>query len=258
MVGGALLAGVLGGFIIPDRPEPRRATTATVSSSPIAKTSANGATSAPQKEQQGSGEKIRTVPLERSTAAEPEDRDDTTNGTSAGNTSERKNASSCVQETWPYRSPNCLDRTATIEPATTIVNAKRVDPAVGLAATSSASNPATNKETSNPAASKAKDSASASSSQKIVSAPKRQEPDESQAKSEPETPPVRSEPEQRKQAAASRSEDNGGKRRRPRAATRLEAESREIPAGVYFRGPDGRLYLAPEYRLNVQPRYYAR
>jgi hypothetical protein len=218
----------LGGFIIPDRPEPRRATTATVSSSPIAKTSADGATSAAQSEQQSSGEKIRTVPLERSAAVEPEDRGDTTNDTSTGKTSGRKDASSCVQETWPYRSPNCLDRTATVEPAATIVSSKRVDLAVGLAATSSAAN----NETSNPAGSKAKDSASASSAQKIVSAPKRPEPDEAQAKSEPETPPVRSETEQRKPAAASRTEDSGGKRRRPRAATRLEAESREIPAGV--------------------------
>jgi hypothetical protein len=241
MVAGALLAGILGGFIIPDRPQPREITKVALTSS--AEDTAARSKTAAQDKPQIDGQKIRAVPLESSAAAEK-----TESSVDAGR---RTDQNSCAQETWPYRSPNCLDRTAPVEPAATIVSAKRVDPVVGVTAPSSP----TGKDKSNPVASA--EANTLTSNQKIVSAPKQQPSGEAVGNSEPEAAPTRPARERRKQAASG-TEDDGQKGRRIRPSERTVARDRQIPDGVYFRGRDGRLYLAPEYRLDARPRYYAR
>lgn len=216
MVVSALVAGLIGGFIIPDRPR----------SMPSAVETQSASTEQANKSR---GETTATVPSAQS--SEPVRSQD--KATSARQDQESaQDRNSCAIETWPYRSPNCLDRTAAVEPTHTVVNAKRVDPSVNLMK-------GEGKSTED----------AAKSTQKVVSAP----PARDEAANAKNSSPANRAPGEKKLEPA----DEPAPLRRPaRRASDLspKREWREAPR-TYIRGPDGRLYLAPEYRPDP-PRYY--
>jgi hypothetical protein len=116
----ALVAGAVGGFLIPDRPQSGPAAVA----------------KAPAISERGSSDaKASTLranvpaPKRNRALAAPDE-------PSAAGTRDMANTERplCAIDSWPYRAPGCLDRKAAIEPGYTVVNAKRVDPAQSLMA----------------------------------------------------------------------------------------------------------------------------
>ena len=217
MVAAALVAGLIGGFIIPDRPRSMPSAVETQSAS------------TEQAEKKSRAETTATVSSAQS--SEPVRSHDST--VSAGQThASTQDRNSCAIETWPYRTPNCLDRTATVEPTHTVVNARRVDPSVSLMK---------GEEKSTEAAAKSR--------QKVVSAP----PARDEAANAKNASPANPAPSEKKFEPTA---EPAPVRRPARRASdlSLNPEWRGAPR-TYIRGPDGRLYLAPEYRPDP-PRYY--
>jgi hypothetical protein len=220
MVAAALVAGLIGGFIIPDRPR----------SMPSAVETQVASTDKADKKSRA--ETTATVPSAQS--SKPVRSHD--NADSAGQSqAPTRDRNSCAIETWPYRTPNCLDRTATVEPTHTVVNARRIDPSVNLVKGEEKSTEAT-----------------AKSRQKIVSAP----PARDEAANAKNATPANHAPSEKSLEPTA---EPAPVRRPARRASdlSLNPEWRGAPR-TYIRGPDGRLYLAPEYRPAPTRYYYIR
>ena len=217
MVFGALLAGIVGGFMIPVRPEIRDvpALTASKTTEPVKKTAAD----------KGNGE-VRKIPLTEAAA---------------------KGA-----------------------PPDTVVAARRVDPTVSLQdkdtqkTMTAAAGPA-----SKAAEAPAPKPEPAKSEQKVVTSPAPREEQAERSAPQPEQASTRRapQPEQVSTRAASepRAQSNGREEATanppPRRAARRVNRDRfddGIPTRIYLRGPDGRLYLAPEYRPSGRTVYFVR
>jgi hypothetical protein len=294
MVLGALLAGTVGGFMIPVRPEIRDvpAISASKTTEPARK-SASDKNSTPATTENA---EVRQIPVTESAAKTSEP-------------AAQADATSCERQTWPNQSPNCLDRSTKVAPAATVVPARRIDPAVGVQDKSASSTetksvaapaPATaapsaeTKSVATPAPATAAPSAetkivatpappTAAPKQETVAAPK-PEPakpkpkvastppareDRAERPAQPEAQPAREAREQSTERPArteqastppteeprahSAAERNNQAAERPRRSTRRVNRNApdfndDIPTRIYLRGPDGRLYLAPEYR----------
>ncbi|HEX5777382.1 MAG TPA: hypothetical protein VFY21_00945 [Xanthobacteraceae bacterium] len=248
MVFGALLAGTVGGFMIPVRPEIRDvpALTASKATEATKKPAADKTASTPTTAKAENASDARKIPLTEATSksAEPN---------AQAESNRQTDANSCAKETWPYRSPNCLDRTAKVAPADTVVPARPVDPAVSLRddqKTETASKPEIN--TAKPETAK--------SQQKVVSTPPAREERSERPAPQPEQASTRPADEPRAQAANERQERSTNKpRRSTRRVNRDPVDLDDgIPTRIYLRGPDGRLYLAPEYRPSGRTVYYMR
>lgn len=250
MVFGALLAGLVGGFMIPVRPEIRDVPTITAAKKPEpAKSAAADKPATPVAAKAQDATEVRRIPITEAAVEEPKP-------AASMNNNNRADANSCAKEAWPYRSPNCLDRTATVAPAAT-VETRRVEPTSGLtdkgAATAAAAKPEPTKaEPVKPEATKPEP--------KVVAAPPARE-----QRTEPAPPAeqaaVRSNEEPRAEAADERPAAKSAKqtRRATRRSNRNTVDFNDgIPTRVYLRGPDGRLYLAPEYQPSGRPIYFVR
>jgi hypothetical protein len=219
----ALAAGLIGGFLIPDRPQSRPAVAAKAPAVPE-----HGKSDAVTSPRRANG----SAPRVNHALA------DTEGGPSATSTRHAidPQRSPCAIDSWPYRAPGCLDRTAAIEPEYSIVDVKRVDPAQSLVAEGTAGERA------------------AKSRQKVVSAPSARSEEAGDTKREDDAP------NEANGAAKTESRPQARPERRARPAGRGSAENhygREDPR-VVIRGPDGRLYLAPRYRHVPPPGYYIR
>jgi hypothetical protein len=294
MVLGALLAGTVGGFMIPVRPEIRDvpAISASKTTEPARK-SASDKNSTPATTENA---EVRQIPVTESAARTSEP-------------AAQADATSCERQTWPNQSPNCLDRSTRVAPAATVVPARRIDPAVGVQDKSASSTetksvaapaPATaapsaeTKSVATPAPATAAPSAetkivatpappTAAPKQETVAAPK-PEPakpkpkvastppareDRAERPAQPEAQPAREAREQSTERPARTEQASTPPTEEPRAHTTAERNSQaaerprrstrrvnrnapdfndDIPTRIYLRGPDGRLYLAPEYR----------
>ena len=258
MVFGALLAGIVGGFMIPVRPEIRDvpALTASKATEPVKKTAAD----------KGNDE-VRKIPLTEAAAKDSAAAEDSK---PAVQTTAKNGAGDCAKETWPYRSPSCLDRTAKLAPPDTVVAARRVDPTVSLQdkdtqkTMTAAAEPA-----SKAAEAPAPKPEPAKSEQKVVTSPAHREEQAERSAPQPEQASTRRapQPEQVSTRAASepRAQSNGREEATanppPRRAARRVNRDRfddGIPTRIYLRGPDGRLYLAPEYRPSGRTVYFVR
>jgi hypothetical protein len=224
MVFAALVVGALAGFMQPDRPASRPA------SAPATPVQAKAAI--PENEK---SDGIRSVPLTKVTGSE----DNGTSSAKARSNSEPVATAGCASKTWPYRVADCLDRTARVAPASTVVKAKRVDPAAMLADAAPAKADTTPKHESAP------------TRQKVVAAPAPAEKAERPAEAAPAAEAPRA-------AAQSEPTARVTPRRPPQRLSRDLDFNDGIPTRVYLRGPDGRLYLAPEFRPEGRNRYYAR
>jgi len=258
MVVGALLAGTVAGFMIPVRPEIRDVPALTASkATETAKKFADDKTATPVAAKTEDATEVRQIPLTESASKGSEP--------AAQTKSDQTDANSCANETWPYRSPNCLDRTAKFAPADTAVSARRVDPAVSLEdkdnqkmltiAPESAAKPPAPKAAEVPAPKPEP----AKSEQKVVTAPPVREERAERPAPQPEQASTRPTPEPRAHVNE-RQEASSEKPRR--AARRINRDSVDlddgIPTKIYLRGPDGRLYLAPEYRPSGREIYIMR
>lgn len=217
MVLAALAAGAVGGFMIPDRPQSRPESVSKASDIP------------------------QVIPALRASVQKPVEVSETKAPPAQPTTPAAPAAESCSTQSWPYRTPGCLDRTAAVEPAPVVVNARRVDPAVSLRDM--------NPDKQLPAAESAP-----APKQKVVAAPARQNEDMDRPRANG----------RRMNANAAEGEIGPAKDRRlkRRANDRpnfrlVEGEWREEQR-VYFRARDGRLYLAPEYRPAPPATYYIR
>jgi hypothetical protein len=294
MVLGALLAGTVGGFMIPVRPEIRDvpAISASKTTEPARK-SASDKNSTPATTENA---EVRQIPVTESAARTSEP-------------AAQADATSCERQTWPNQSPNCLDRSTRVAPAATVVPARRIDPAVGVQDKSASSTEtksvaapapamaapsAETKSVATPAPATAAPSAetksvatpappTAAPKQETVAAPK-PEPakpkpkvastppareDRAERPAQPEAQPAREAREQSTERPARTEQASTPPTEEPRAHTTAERNSQaaerprrstrrvnrnapdfndDIPTRIYLRGPDGRLYLAPEYR----------
>jgi hypothetical protein len=257
MVIGALLAGTVGGILIPTRAEIRDvpAITASRTTEPAAKK----VTATPAKADESAD--VRKVPLAEQTSA---------NSQPAAEANAQAEAIPCERQAWPNQTPDCLDRSAKIAPAET-VPARRIDPAV-----SDAKKPESRDELKAVAT-----PAPAAPAPVAAAAPK---PEPAAPKPEPVAPKAepaavqpareardgRSARPARPQQTATRSnepraetaaEDSDEVVERPRRSTRRVTRDDlddGIPTRIYLRGPDGRLYLAPEYRPSGRSVYIMR
>lgn len=252
MVLGALLAGLVGGFMIPVRPEIRDvpALTASKATEP-AKTVAADNAPAPVAAKADSPADVRKVPLTQAASAGT--------GPAAARTQPDGN---CATEAWPYRSPNCLDRTANVAPAET-VEARPVEPTAnwrdGTSGTAAAAAAKPEPAKSEPAKTETAKTEPAKPEPKVVSAPAREEQAEPAAPAG--QPAAGSGDEPRAQAANERPEAKPAKqpRRAHRRTNRNTVDLNDgIPTRIYLRGPDGRLYLAPEYQPSGRTVYFVR
>lgn len=219
----ALVAGLVGGFLIPDRPQSRSAVAA---KAPVVPEGG-------QSDAVASPRPANTAPEETHALAATEDRPSAASEPDAVD----PQRSPCAIDSWPYRAPGCLDRTAAVEPGYSLVDVKRVDPAQSLVADRNT----------------ARDR-SAESRQKVVSAPS--------ASSEKTEDTKRADDSSNEATGAAKAESRPKARpeRRARPAGRGSADNRfgrEDPP-VVIRGSDGRLYLAPRYRHVPPPGYYIR
>jgi hypothetical protein len=219
MVFAALAAGAVGGFMIPDRPQSRPEAVAKASDIP------------------------QVIPALRASVQKPVEVTETKAPPAPPPLAAKEVAvtESCGTQSWPYRTPGCLDRTAALEPAPVVVNARRVDPAISLRDMNPDKQPTA---VESPPAPK----------QKVVSAPARQNEDMDRPRANG----------RRVNANAAEGEMAPARDRRlkRRPADRpnfrlVEGEWREEQR-VYFRDRDGRLYLAPEYRPAPRASYYIR
>lgn len=247
MVFGALLAGALGGFIVPDKPrsQPTPAVSENTSSKP-APLKAKREIEAAQTED----ESIRSVPLTKTATTTTSQ--DTAPATSqdtapapAQKPLEAEAPAGCAIKTWPYRIAGCFDRSAPATTAST-VNVKRVDPAATMSAEAPPKSeaPAPKQEAAAP-------------KQKVVTAP----PPPQRQENRPETAAAPAPEPARAEAIrpAAASEPQQREVRRPQRQISREVEFDDgIPTRIYRRGPDGRLYLAPEYRPAERQIYYVR
>lgn len=277
MVIGALLAGTVGGFMIPVRPEIRDvpAISASKATEPAKKSAADKNPTPATTE----NAEVRQIPVTESAARKSEP-------------AAQADATSCERQAWPNQSPNCLDRSVKIAPAETVVPARRVDPAVGVqdksapsAETKSVAAPAPatvapgaeTKSVATPAP------ATVAPKQEAIAAPK-PEPvkpkpkvastppareERAERPAQPEAQPAREAREQSTERPARAEQASTPPADEPRAQTTVEKNNQaverprrstrranrnatdfndDIPTRIYLRGPDGRLYLAPEYR----------
>lgn len=237
MVFGALLAGAVGGFIVPDKPLSRA--TPAVSES-------TGSKPTPLKAKrdrdavQADDESIRLVPLTKAANTEnvvPASKPENEAPAPAPKQIEAETPGGCAIKTWPYRIAGCFDRTAPPTAAST-VNAKRVEPTAALSAQAPAK--------SEPAPQK----------QKIVAAPP---PQKSENRPEAAAPPAEPVPARAEAVRPVQSAPRQREARRPQRQLSRELDLDDgVPTRIYLRGPDGRLYLAPEHRPSGQYRYYVR
>jgi translation initiation factor IF-2 len=283
MVIGALLAGTVGGFMIPVRPEIRDvpALTASKATEPAKKSATDKTAATPAVAKTENASEIRKIPLTEAASKDAKQEAQT-------EPTRQADANSCAKETWPYRTPNCLDRSAKVAPADTVVSARRVDPTVSLqdkpeskAETKTVATPAPTQPKPETAATPKVEPAK--SQQKVVSTPPARQP-HADRPAETEAQPARAEtqaareagepraerPTARSVAASTRraAEPRGNDRQEastnpPRRATRRANRNADyfddgIPTRIYLRGPDGRLYLAPEYRPSGRSVYIMR
>ncbi len=220
---GALLAGAIGGFMIPARPEIRDVPALTKTAEP-AEVSQAAASGTP--EQAAKDQKIRAIPLTQPDAKPVRAETKAGQEQQQAGGAQQKAAASCATEQWPYRTPNCLDRTATVE-ANTTVSTKPTEPKVNAAGS-----------------------------------PAKPAPEQKSA-SAPETPPASASTETSREAQSAPAAKRSASRtenRRParRSERRMESDLRgRMPPRVYLRGPDGRYYVTPEYGYGPPPPYYA-
>jgi hypothetical protein len=219
----ALVAGLVGGFLIPDRPQSQPAAVAKVS--PV-----------PELGESDTSSRLANGPAPENnhTLVAPKDQASATSTRDAID----PQPSPCAIDSWPYRAPGCLDRTAAVEPKYSVIDVKRVDPAQSLVAEGDSA-----------------DDSAAKSRQKVVSAPsgRAEEADDTKRDSSNEATGTTG-------AAKAKSRPQERPERLARPAGRGSAEiryGRDDPR-VVIRGPDGRLYLAPRYRHVPPPGYYIR
>ncbi len=263
MVFGALLAGTVGGFMIPVRPEIRDvpALTASKATEPAKKAAgADKAVSTPVAAKTENGAEVRKIPLTEQASATAASNDTA----QAAASSLQTGPQSCEKETWPYRSPTCLDRSAKVAPADTVVSARRVDPAVSMKdkdknnwKTTTATEPGAKPAAPAPktAETPAPKPEPAKSEPKVASTPAHREEAAERPATQPEQASTRAD-EPRAQAVNERREKP---RRSARRVNRNAPDFDDgIPTRIYLRGPDGRLYLAPEYRPSGREIYIMR
>jgi hypothetical protein len=220
MVFAALAAGVIGGFVIPDRPQSRPNEVASKAADvpqviPALRTSDQKPVMAPQ---------VKTPAQPAPVAKESAE-------------------GSCARESWPYRAPGCLDRTAALEPGPVVVKAKRTDPAISLRDVSPDKAPAADDGTPAP-------------QHKIVSAPSKSIEEKAERRKPNSRNASTNDVEDSETAPANNRKHKRRSAGRPNFRL-VEGEWREEPR-VYVRGRDGRLYLAPEYRRVPPSVYYIR
>ena len=254
MVFGALVAGLVAGFLIPEAKQPTRPPSSTVA----AKTSDPAKTS----EQPKAVEQAKAS--ETAKAPEPKVAAPATNNASAPATQSAAN-DDCERQTWPYLTPNCLDRSAQTATPDVVVQTKATEPkpvndserkpepvqASAAAAVSGAPKADTNASTKSAATAAAPDETRPAD---------RHQPAQAAAPEKQVTPTP--EKSARRPAARARAEAID-EPVRPRAE-RYRGERRyagqiedEDDRPVYIRR-GGRLYLAPEYHhhLRMQDRYW--
>jgi hypothetical protein len=280
MVIGALLAGTVGGILIPTRAEIRDvpAITASRTTEPAAKK----VTATPAKADESAD--VRKVPLAEQTSA---------NSQPAAEANAQAEAIPCERQAWPNQTPDCLDRSAKIAPAET-VPARRIDPAVSDAKKPESRDELKAVATPAPAA-PAPVAAAAPKPEPAAPKPEPVAPKAEPAKPQPKvasTPPAREEPAAQPEPAAvqpareardgrsarpARPQQTATRSNEPRAETAAEDSDEVverprrstrrvtrddlddgIPTRIYLRGPDGRLYLAPEYRPSGRSVYIMR
>jgi hypothetical protein len=281
MVIAALTAGTLGGFLIPMRAEIRDVPSISRAKEPAEKT-----VSAATPVKAGETAEIRKIGLTEPTAPNAQLAEEKTTSTQAEEIP-------CERQAWPNQTPNCLDRSAKVAPAKT-VPARRIDPAVTVAdkpepqpeakavesksETTSVAAPAPAAPAAAAVVTPKAEPVAAPKAEpavkplpKVVSAPPARE--ERAAPPQPEqaaVQPAREERSPRPQQTATRSnepraetaaQEDDRRAERPRRSTRRVTPDDlddAIPTRIYLRGPDGRLYLAPEYRPSGRTVYYVR
>lgn len=255
LVFGALAAGTIVGVMSPVRPEIRDVPALTKPVDP-----AKIAAAAPT-EQQASAVRdlprakqsdIRKIPLTQAGAT-----NDANSEQEAATEAPKQSTSTtspCTTENSRSGTPGCLDRSATVADPAVVVDTKRIDPVAGVRETAE---PIVRGDAASPAAS--------TSRQKVVSAPA--QPAEN-AKPEPMPAAEKPKSAEVQQASANAEDDDPeltAERERPAARPERRRPGRTrtnlndgIPTRVYLRGPDGRLYLAPEYRFRGPATVYRR
>jgi hypothetical protein len=246
MVFGALVAGTLAGVMIPERP----------ASSPSAVTEwAHG--------KSGTGNKTNTAkppeskpaspvtetagsPALKAAEVKPAVAPAAATQNSAARTATQTDAASsasCETEKWPYRTSNCLDRTAAVLPAKSLAKTKRVDPTISMKST-------------NP------NEGSREGTKQVAEDKPTPKPEKEKEKKTASIAPQEEETEQKRSAAPRAETDDREIRSEPapRRTTQRRVTTRRAPepgdeytGRVYYRDQSGRLYLAPELRHQLPP-----
>ena len=230
MVFGALTAGVIAGFLIPeDGPGAPNGSAAAVS------------------------DKSSAAPKMKAEAAPPvvvkTSEVKTSDKTSERDASAKKSAddAACEKQTWPYLTPSCLDRSARNEPPAVVVKTRLADPPTeGAAGVKPEAKPAKSPAVAATPAAPADDAVQAQKTSPAAAPEKSAPPAKRQAAQEPEASDEPVQPRAKARTA-----------RRPAAPRRNRAEQRYAGRAdlyderqVYIqRG--GRLYLAPQYRQRL-------
>ena len=241
MVFGALTAGVIAGFLIPENGPgaPTGSVAAVSDKSPAApKTKAETATpvSVTPVSVKTSG---REAPVKTS---EPD----------PVKTSERDEA--CEKQTWPYLTPSCLDRSAQNPPPAVVVKTRIAEPPTEDSSDEKLeAKPAKSPTVAATPAAAADDAAQAQKTTPAAAPEKSAQPAKRQAAQEPE---ASDEPEQPR--AKARTARRPAEPRRNRAERRYAGPAGEDDRRQVYIQRNGRLYLAPQYRhrLHSQNGYW--
>lgn len=224
MVFGALTAGVIAGFLIPENgPGSPSGSVAAVSDKSTAKTKPEAATPVSVK---ASEREVPAKNSEREAAVKNSARDE-----------------ACENQTWPYLTPSCLDRSARNEPPAVVVKTRISEPPT--------------EDSSR--AKQAKEAKSAKSPPVAVASTPAE--DAGQTQKAPAAAPEKTVQPAKQQAArgAEEPERPGAKSQAPRRADRNRAERRYAGRDDFYDEPriyiqrGGRLYLAPEYHQRLYP-----
>lgn len=263
MVFGALVAGAVGGLMVPERPASspsavskwasgKTGATNETASKPAEPTAAKPAESVTARPAATEAKPARSVadtsvtPAPKAADAKPASSPTETQGAATKVAAQPNDTSraSCEAEKWPYRTANCLDRTAAVLPAETVVRTKRVDPAVSMK---------TNEKPTATAEKEKDNKAEAEKPKTAALAPAREEESEPKEKRTERAARAESDERETKSEPARRTTQ-----RRVTTTRRAATPDDEYTGRVYYRDSNGRLYLAPEYRnqLPPPPRYW--
>jgi hypothetical protein len=242
MVFGALAAGALAGVMIPERPA---SSPSAVSEWAHGKSGtgnkANTAKPAESKPTKAIAERAATAAS--TTAVDVKSAAAPNNAAKTAAQTDTASSTSCETEKWPYRTSNCLDRTAAVLPAKSVAKTRRVDPTVSMRST-------------NP------NEGSREGTKQIAEEKPTPKPEKEKEKKTASIAPQEEEVEQKRSAAPRAETDDREIRSEPapRRTTQRRVTTRRAPepgdeytGRVYYRDQYGRLYLAPEMRHQLPP-----